>query len=108
LSLIAGLALAGVGSGRVLAVEARLNRAERRWCLALSGVVMVLTSLPYLAGYAGQGEDWTFSGFVFGVGDGNSYIAKMLQGANGAWLFRTPYSAHPGSGIVAFLLSPLR
>jgi hypothetical protein len=80
-----------------------LNRDERRWFLALSGLLMILTSLPYLAGFASQGEEWTFSGFVFGVGDGNSYIAKMLQGATGAWLFRTPYSAHPGPGIVAFL-----
>ena len=80
-----------------------MSRQERRWCLALSVVVIILTSLPYLAGFASAGKDWTFTGFVFGVGDGNSYIAKMLQGADGAWLFRTPYSAHPGAGIVAFL-----
>jgi hypothetical protein len=50
-----------------------------------------------------QGEAWRFTGFVFAVEDGNSYIAKMLLGANGAWLFRTPYTADPQRGVLAFL-----
>ena len=69
-----------------------MTRAERRWCLGLSVVLMLLTSIPYLVGFQEQRGAWAFTGFVFGVGDGNSYIAKMLQGAAGAWLFRTPYS----------------
>jgi hypothetical protein len=36
------------------------------------------------------------------VGDGNSYIAKMLQGQSGAWLFQTPYSSQDSPGILAF------
>jgi hypothetical protein len=50
-----------------------------------------------------QGTNWVFTGFVFGVEDGNSYLAKMLSGAAGSWLFRTPYTASPQSGVLAFL-----
>jgi len=64
---------------------------------------MLVTAVPYLAGYASQGEEWRFTGFLIGVEDGNSYIAKMLTGAEGAWLFRSPFSAEPQRGVIAFL-----
>jgi hypothetical protein len=81
----------------------QVSRSERRWVLWFAIVVMAVTALPYLLGYAVQGTNWRFSGFVFGVEDGNSYIAKMLSGAYGAWLFRTPYTALPQNGALAFL-----
>jgi hypothetical protein len=77
--------------------------AYRRWALRFALVVMSLTSLPYLLAYARQGDAWRFTGFLFGVDDGNSYIAKMLSGMAGAWLFRTPYTAQPQRGVLAFL-----
>ncbi len=64
---------------------------------------MIAASMPYLVGYHHQGENWEFTGFVFGVEDGNSYIAKMLAGADGAWLFRTPYTTYPQNGAVVYL-----
>ncbi len=78
-----------------------MNR-ERRWLLLFAVVTLTVTSLPYLIGFSQQGSEWRFTGFVFGVEDGNSYIAKMLSGANGAWLFRTPYTAYPQRGFLAF------
>ncbi|HLB64945.1 MAG TPA: hypothetical protein VJJ46_08895, partial [Anaerolineales bacterium] len=80
-----------------------MTRAERRWCLLYSAVLVVLTGMPYLLGYFAQSEAWVFSGFVFGVEDGNSYIAKMLSASQGAWLFRTPYTTSDQRGIIAFL-----
>jgi hypothetical protein len=80
-----------------------MTRAERRWCLLLSAALIVLTSIPYIAGFQAAGGEWSFTGFVFGVGDGNSYIAKMLQGQVGAWLFQTPYSSQTSAGVLAFL-----
>jgi len=79
-----------------------MTQAERRWCLRFSVALMVLTSIPYIVGFQTQGEA-SFTGFVFGVGDGNSYIAKMLQGQSGAWLFQTPYSSQDSPGVLAFL-----
>jgi len=64
---------------------------------------MLATTIPYLIGFSVEGESWRFSGFLIGAEDGNSYIAKMLSGAVGNWLFRSPYSAEPQRGVVAFL-----
>ncbi len=74
-----------------------------RWCLGYAGVLAMITTIPYLTGFAAAGEAWGFSGFVFGVEDGNSYIAKMRLGTEGAWLFRTPYTTQPQRGVIAFL-----
>ena len=80
-----------------------MTKAERQWCFAYSAALVLLTAVPYLLGFFAQGEAWRFSGFVFGVEDGNSYIAKMLSGAEGAWLFRTPYTTMPQRGVLAFI-----
>ena len=77
--------------------------SERRWLLIFALLTMLALSLPYALGFASQGAEWRFTGFVFGVEDGNSYIAKMLRGANGDWLFRTPYTAYPQNGVFAYL-----
>jgi len=80
-----------------------MTKREWVWCLGFSALLAGLTTLPYLVGYAVQGQAWRFTGFVFGVEDGNSYIAKMLSGSYGAWLFQTPYTAEHQAGVVAFL-----
>jgi hypothetical protein len=56
-----------------------------------------------MAGYYFQGESWRFLGFIFGVEDGNSYLAKMLSGAVGEILFKTPYTTIEQNGFIAFL-----
>ncbi len=76
---------------------------KRKWIILVGVLVMVATSVPYLLGYASQGEEWHFTGFLIGVEDGNSYIAKMLTGAVGNWLFRSPYSSESQTGVLAFL-----
>ena len=80
-----------------------MKRQERIWCLWYGVILAGITTLPYLIGMAVQGDEWYFTGFVFGVEDGNSYIAKMLLGQIGDWLFRTPYSTEIQKGVVAFL-----
>ena len=82
---------------------ATMTSRERNWCLAYAFLLAIITTLPYILGYAVQGDEWHFTGFLFGVEDGNSYIAKMLLGSQGAWLFRTPYTGLQQRGVVAFL-----
>lgn len=81
----------------------RPTASPRRWVLWFAITLVTLLSLPYVLGYSQSGQGWVFTGFVFGVEDGNSYIAKMLSGARGAWLFRTPYTAVEQRGALAFL-----
>jgi hypothetical protein len=80
-----------------------MTRSEKRWVLIFSSIVLLITTLPFLVGFWLQGSEWRFTGFFIGVEDGNSYIAKMLIGSAGDWLFRTPYTAYPQNGFLAFL-----
>ena len=74
-----------------------------KWVISFALLVVLVTTLPYLMGFEAQGENWRFTGFVFGVEDGNSYLAKMLRGSSGDWLFRTPYTAVNQPGAFFFL-----
>jgi hypothetical protein len=80
----------------------KVRRGEWAWAAGFAALVMALTTLPYLVGVLSQTGEWRFGGFVLGVEDGNSYIAKMGQGARGAWLFTLPYSSEPQRGVPLF------
>ncbi len=75
---------------------------EKRWIVIFACAAMLVTTAPYLVAYARQGADWQFTGFLIGAEDGNSYIAKMMGGSLGAWLFRTPHTTFPQQGLLAF------
>jgi hypothetical protein len=84
-------------------------RQDRRWLIGYATIVMLITTIPYIFGYtlnslnSDYRNNWVFTGFLLGVEDGNSYIAKELIGSAGEWLFRTPYTPLPQSGVIAFL-----
>ncbi len=80
-----------------------MTAAERRWCLAYAFLLIILTTIPIWIAFKAAGGEWSFTGFLLAVEDGNSYIAKMNLGAAGAWLFRSPYTAMPQQGVLAFL-----
>jgi hypothetical protein len=80
----------------------RVTRREWVWASAFAGVVMALTTVPYLVATASQNANWRFGGFLLAVEDGNSYIAKMGEGARGAWLFTLPYSTEPQRGVLVY------
>ncbi len=80
-----------------------MTRGEKLWLLAVSIALALVTTLPFLLAYERQGTDLRFTGSLFAVEDGNSYIAKMLRGAEGDWLFRSPYTAVEQAGVPAFL-----
>jgi len=75
------------------------------WWYAI--LIMLISTLPYYLGFllsaaTENKEGWVFTGFIMGVEDGNSYVAKSLNGSYGDWLFRSPYTYVPQSGLVAF------
>jgi hypothetical protein len=80
-----------------------MTAAERRWIWVYGLALACLCSLPYVLAFSKEGSTWVFTGFVFGVEDGNSYIAKMLSGSHGAWLFQTPYTTMLQRGELIFL-----
>lgn len=80
-----------------------IDKSDRKWLMALFAGVILLTTVPYFVAFTHQGNQWVFSGFFLGVDDGNSYLAKMVTGMNGNWLFRTPYTTQMQNGIIAFI-----
>ncbi|MCC6189615.1 MAG: hypothetical protein IT318_11315 [Anaerolineales bacterium] len=81
-----------------------ITRAEWRWVTAFAGVVMLLTSIPYLRGVTAQTEGWEFGGFLLAVEDANAYIAQMGQGARGEWLYVPAYSSEAYAGALVYAL----
>ena len=59
--------------------------------------IVIITTIPYiLASRTASSEpEWTFTGSLVGVEDGNSYLGKMRLGARGLWNFHLFYTAEP-------------
>jgi hypothetical protein len=68
--------------------------------------VLALASLPYILGYALAPADMEFGGLVMNIEDSQSYLAKMLQGAQGRWLYHVPFTSeeHEGAFVGGFYL----
>lgn len=81
----------------------RVKRAEWPFVVVFAILVMALTCIPYVMGAMRSDDSWRFSGFVIGVEDGNSYLAKMQQGAHGQWLFQLSYAIEPHPPSLVFL-----
>lgn len=76
---------------------------EYRFVLLLSLLALILTTAPYVLAASMATEERIFGGFVYGVEDGYSYLAKMRQGARGAWLFHLPYTPEPHGGSLFYV-----
>lgn len=70
------------------------TRREMIWVLLWAILIMLLTCIPYFYGLklaAGR----TFSGFIWGVDEGNVYLTWMRQAAEGDVFFRNQYAVAP-------------
>lgn len=66
-------------------------------------LTLALTILPYVYATTTARSGSVFGGFLLNPVDGNSYLAKMREGWDGAWKFTLPYTANPGEGGYLFL-----
>ncbi|MER3544611.1 MAG: hypothetical protein C4311_08395 [Chloroflexota bacterium] len=73
----------------------------------LAFATIAWTSLPYLVGYTRSSPELHFSGSFIYPQDGNSYLAKMRQGAQGAWLIHLPYTSEAHAPAPVLMLYPL-
>jgi hypothetical protein len=71
--------------------------------LLLSAAIILLISLPYVLASVYTSPDSIFGGFLLNPLDGNSYLAKMREGWEGAWKFTLSYSAVTNQGEYLFL-----
>lgn len=81
-----------------------MSKLRDSWFVVIiSLVVLCLVCLPYILAARVSGTDFVFNGFLFNPFDGNTYLAKMLQGWQGHWRFTLPYTADPGEGAFLFI-----
>jgi hypothetical protein len=80
-------------------------KSRTEWSIAcLSSVGVVLLTLgPYIMAARLVPEGRLFSGFLVNPVDGFSYLSKMHQGLDGAWVFRLPYAGASSSSAAIFL-----
>lgn len=76
---------------------------EWRWMAVWVVFMVALVSLPYLYGATLSTPDNHFGGFIIGVEDGNSYLAKMQEGKAGHWLFYLAYTPEPHKSALFFV-----
>ncbi len=74
--------------------------SKKEWLLggAIALLLLLLINLPLKIAFTSPDTTHVFSGLLYNPTDGNSYLAKMRQGYEGAWSFVLPYSANPGEG----------
>ncbi len=84
-------------------MRGQVTRKEWRWVLAWILVVLIITSIPYVIGWLRSTPERVFGGFVIAIEDGYSYLAKMQEGARGAWLFQLPYTSEPHTPTLFYL-----
>ena len=66
---------------------------KRRAFVLWAVIALLWANLPYLIGYVSSTPANRFGGFFLYEQDGYSYLAKMRQGAQGAWDFHLPYTS---------------
>jgi hypothetical protein len=79
-----------------------MSKSESRWALLWAVIVVGLTCLPYLVAWRLAPEGTHYTGLLVNHFDGESYYAKMQQGARSDWLFHLPFTAEPHQGAFIF------
>ncbi|MGH2625773.1 MAG: hypothetical protein ACRDHY_03880 [Anaerolineales bacterium] len=84
--------------------DPEITGREWRWVAAISAAILILSSLPYLAGHAAATDDLVFSGAVYDRQDYAFHLSTMQQGARGSWQYQilVTADAHP-AGLVRLL-----
>ncbi len=84
-----------------------IHRKEWRWALTWACLIVLLSSLPYFYAWLAAPQGLVFGGLLTNPLDGNSYLAKMRQGWQGAWRFHLPFTPedHEGAYIFGYYLA---
>jgi hypothetical protein len=70
--------------------------------LLWSALIVGLTCLPFLVAWLATPAGAQYTGLLINHYDGESYYAKMQQGARGDWLFHLPFTPEPHEGAFVY------
>jgi hypothetical protein len=74
------------------------RRSEWLWVLCVSGLVLFLSTIPYLVAYGAQTAQYVFNGSVFDRQDYAVHLATMQLGARGSWTYHFLFTHEPHTG----------
>ena len=80
----------------------QVTRREWSWALVAAACIVALASLPYVVAWLVTPTGYQYSGLLINPLDGLSYLAKMGQGAGGAWLFRLPFTSEAHEPVLIY------
>ncbi len=66
----------------------QISHAEWRWAAGVACIIILVTNIPYIAGFIPKASENVFTGAVFDAEDYYSHLAAMWQGYRGAWNFQ--------------------
>nr|HID12360.1 hypothetical protein [Anaerolineae bacterium] len=72
---------------------------EWRWVMAVAGLLLAASTLPYLVGYLAQTPESHFGGALLDRVDYHSHLAKMWQGYRGEWRYRLLFTPEEHEGV---------
>ena len=72
-----------------------LREGEIRPVLMMAAVVMAVTIIPYAAALFLGAPEQVFGGFIWGVDEGNAYMAWIRQASEGRLLLANQYTTEP-------------
>jgi len=77
----------------------RIGRREWIWVAAVAGLIVIASTVPYLAGYLAQTAEMHFGGALLDQIDYHSHLAKMWQGYRGQWRYRLLFTPEDDRGV---------
>ena len=69
------------------------------WVSVVAGLIVLASTLPYLAGCLAQTSQERFGGVVMNPVDYHSHLAKMWQGYRGEWRYRLLFTPEEHEGV---------
>lgn len=72
-----------------------VSPAEWRWVAIFSGFLVTLTLIPYAWALLASDGNFEFMGILSNPKDGATYLSKIQQGIDGAWLFELRHTPEP-------------
>jgi hypothetical protein len=85
------------------ALSATVYKSEQRWALKWAIIIVGLTCLPYLLAWRLAPAGTRYTGLLINHFDGESYYAKMQEGARGDWLFHLAFTPEPHEGAFVYV-----
>ena len=78
-------------------MNSRISPAEWRWLALVSLLIMAISSMPVIAGFAAQTPEVIFNGAVMDRQDFAVHLASMQQGLQGEWEYRLLFTTEPST-----------